>query len=323
AVQVLRREPDPPVRVRLLRDVLDAPSDDPRRRSAGDSLKDSPHVRLLMAEQRDDGSWGRLHSRDTHAAAAVPTTEWAVERAVALGVDRDHPMLRSAADHLAAVVTGRAAPSDPPERNDRWPTGVVLFAAATLALVDSEHPALDPVWALWHEIARRTFAGGTYDPDAETAAHRNLTGASIRGTYLTLENRYAVALLGSRADRVDPHVRAALYRWLWNHPKGLGYLAAPPAVPPSTNAASGFVERWIWSHELLASLSPHAAVGPILDALEANRRDDGLWDLGSRASFASALPLSTTWRTKDTRAVDWTTRILALASRWMSDPLRV
>ncbi|MCX6095074.1 MAG: hypothetical protein NTY63_09695, partial [Candidatus Bipolaricaulota bacterium] len=47
AVQVLRREPDPPVRVRLLRDVLDAPSDDPRRRSAGDSLKDSPHVRLL------------------------------------------------------------------------------------------------------------------------------------------------------------------------------------------------------------------------------------------------------------------------------------
>ncbi len=322
-MQVLRREPDPPVRVRLLRDVLDAPIDDSRLRSAREGLDDSPHVLLLVSEQRDDGSWGRLHSRDTHAAAAVPTTEWAVERAVALGVDRGHPMLRSAADHLAAVVTGLAAPSDPPERNDRWPTGVALFAASTLALVDSEHPALDPVWALWHEIARRTLAGGIYNPDAEAAAHRDLTGASVRGTYLTLENRYAVTLLASRGDRMDPHVRAALYRWLWNHPKGLGYFETPPAVPPSGRATSGFIERWIWTHEILASLSTHAAVGPILDALEANRRSDGLWDLGPRASFASTLPLSATWRAKDARAVDWTTRILVLASRWMSNPSRI
>jgi hypothetical protein len=319
AVHVLRREPDPPVRVRLLRDVLDAPSDDPRLRDASESLKDSPHVRLLVAEQHEDGSWGRLHSRDTQAAAPVPTTEWAVERAVALGLDRDHPTLRSAADYLAAVVTGRAAPSDPPERNDRWPTGVTLFAASTLAFVDSEHPALDPVWALWHEIARRALAGGIYDPDAEAAAHRDLTGASVRGTYLTLANRYAVTLLASRGDRMDPHVRAALYRWLWNHPKGLGYFEAPPAVPPSGGAASGFIERWIWTHEILARLSTHAAVGPILDALEASRRTDGLWDLGPRASFASTLPLSTTWRGKDARAVDWTTRILTLASRWLGN----
>ncbi|MDD5263911.1 MAG: hypothetical protein PHU43_03650 [Candidatus Bipolaricaulis sp.] len=323
AVQVLRREPDPPVRVRLLRDVLGASPDDPRLRAARESLKDSPHVRLLMTEQHDDGSWGRLHSRDTHAATSVPTTEWAVERAVALGVDRDHPTLRSAADYLAAVVTGHAVPSDPPERNDRWPTGVTLFAASTLALVDSEHPALDPIWALWHEIARRALAGGTFDPTAEAAAHRDLTGASVRATYLTLANRYTVTLLAARGDRMDPHVRATLYRWLWNHPTGLGYFEAPPAVPPSGGATSGFIERWIWTHEILARLATHAAVGPILDALETSRRSDGLWDLGPRASFASALPLSSTWRGKDARAVDWTARILALASRWMSDPSRV
>jgi hypothetical protein len=320
ATQVLRREPDPPVRVRLLRDVLGAPPDDPRLQSAREALDSSPHVRLLITGQREDGSWGRLHSRDTQASGSVPTTEWGVERALALGIDKDHPMLRRAADYLAAVAARLAVPSDPPERNNRWPVGVTLFAAATLALVDSEHPALDPVWALWHEIARRTFSNGTYDPDAEAAAHVDLTAASVRGTYLTLANRYAVALLASRSDRMDPHVRAPLFRWLWNHPKGLGYFDAPPAVPPTHGAASGFVERWVWSHEILAKFATRAAVGPILDGLEGCRRDDGLWDLGPRASFTSVLPLSTTWRGKDARAVDWTARVLSLASRWIGDP---
>jgi len=322
AVQVLRREPDPPVRVRLLRDVLDVPSGDPRLESARTALDSFPHVRVLRAEQRGDGSWGRLHSRDTRAADSVPTTEWAVERAAALGLDREHPMMHRAADYLAAVTAGQAAPSDPPEKNDRWSAGIVLFAAATLAAIDPEHPALDPVWALWHEIARRAFPGGTYDPDAEETAHLDLTGASVRGTHLVVANRYAVALLAARADRMDPRLRAPLFRWLWNHPKGLGYLDVPPAAPPIRGAASGFVERWVWSHEILAKFAARAAVGPMLDGLEPSRRGDGLWDLGPRASFASALPLSTTWRGKDARAVDWTTRILSLASRWMGLPLQ-
>ncbi|MDD5646268.1 MAG: hypothetical protein PHW86_03780 [Candidatus Bipolaricaulis sp.] len=319
---ILRREPDPPVRARLLRDVLDVSSGDPRLESARTALDAFPHVHVLQAEQHEDGSWGRLHSRDTRAANSVPTTEWAVERAVSLGVDPDHPMLRTASGYLAAVVTGRATPSDPPEKNDRWSTGVTLFAAATLAGIDSEHPALDPVWALWHEIARRTFSGGTYDPGAEEAAHLDLTGASVRGTYLVLANRYAVALLAARADRIDPRVRGPLLRWLWGHPKGLGYLEAPLATPPARDAASGQVERWIRSHEIVANLSTHAAVGPILDALGASRRDDGLWDLGPRASSSPVLPLSLTWRAKDARAVDWTTRILSLASCWMGLPLQ-
>ncbi len=320
--EILRGKPDPAVRVRLLRDVLCVEPGDERLRAAHVALDDSAHVARLREQQRADGSWGRLHSRDTAARQSIPTTEWAVERAVAIGIDAGHPVLDAVAAYLAGVVTGRLIPSDPPEKNDRWATGVTLFAAATLALIDSEHLALDPVWTLWHEITRRTFRSGAYDPDAEVAAHLDLTGASVRGTYLTIGNRYAVALLGSRADRMDLDVRAALFRWLWDHPKGLGYLNAPPAAAPARGAASGFIELWVWSHEILASLSTHAAAGPILDALEAYRRDDGLWDLGARASFTPVLPLSTTWRAKDSRAADWTTRILSLASRWMGGPSR-
>ena len=171
-LQILRGKPDPVVRVRLLRDVLCVGDGDDRLRSARAALEDSVHVTPLREQQLPDGSWGRLHSRDTSSAQTIPATEWAVERALAIGVDPEGPMLVAASRYLASIVEGRARASDPPERNDRWATGVGLFAAAALARIAPSHISLGPVWDLWHEIARRSFAGGSYSADAEADAQR-------------------------------------------------------------------------------------------------------------------------------------------------------
>jgi hypothetical protein len=309
--------PDPSVRVRLLRDGLQVPSEDPRLLKAREALENSSHVTLLRNEQRGDGSWGRLHSRDTAARQSVPTTEWAVERAVAIGMDAGHPILDAAAAYLAGVVTGRVIPSDPPEKNDRWAAGLRLFAASTLARIDPSHSAIDPVWTLWHEIARRTFVSGAYSAEDEAAAHSELTGASVRGTYLVLSNRYALSLLASRAGRMDGDLRLAMARWVWHSPCGVGYFGVPLAAPPDATHA-GVLERFLLSHEIVSAFGTTGApTGPLADWLEEHRRADGLWDLGPRASWTSALPLSESWRRSDARAIDWTARILTLMSRWM------
>ncbi len=317
-LEILRGKPYPAVRVRLLRDVLCADREDQRLRDARTALEDSAHLRLLRAEQRADGSWGRLHSRDTSAAQAVPTTEWAVERTLALGLDAEHSMLAAAAEHLASILEGRAAPTDPPEKSDRWETSVRLFAAATLARIDASHPALDEPRDLWQEVARRTFACGVYDAAAETEAHRALTGASVAGTHLVLSNRYALELLASRAERMDPDVRRGLSLWVGQKPGGVGYHGVPLAVPPQGMSA-GELERFFLSHEIAARLgAPGAATGPLADWLGRGRRADGLWDLGSRATWTAALPLSETWRRANARAIDWTVRVLALLTRWLA-----
>jgi len=119
ALRVLRSASNPSVRVCLLRDVLGVPSDDRRLAEAREALPESIHVDRLMQEQRPDGGWGRLHSRDRSIRCAVPTTEWGVERAVALGLDASSNSLSRAADYLARVIDGRLTPSDRPEKNDR------------------------------------------------------------------------------------------------------------------------------------------------------------------------------------------------------------
>jgi hypothetical protein len=317
ALEILRGKPDPAVRVRLLRDVLRVGGDDERLSAARLALEDSRHVAQLRSEQRADGSWGRLHSRDTSCVQLVSTTEWAVERALSLGLDARHPILAAARDHLVSLLRGEAAAPDPAERNDRWKTGLTLFTAATLSRIDPHDPSLDLIWDLWHEIARRTFAGDAYDPSAEVAAHLALTGASVRGTYLVLSNRYALLLLGGRAGEMDPQLRRAIALWVNRKADGVGYYGLPLAVPPE-NLSAGLLERFLQSHETLAPYRVSgAATGPLADWLEGHRRPDGLWDLGSRASWSAQLPLAESWRRADARAVDWTVRVLALLTRWL------
>jgi hypothetical protein len=320
SLELLRAKPDPGVRVRLLRDGLRVSPEDARIVAARVALDESVHVALLRDEQRAEGSWGRLHSRDTAARQSIPTTEWAVERAVAVGLGASHPIVDAATTYLARVIAGRAVPSDPPEKNDRWATGVRLFAASTVARIDPRHSAIDPVWELWHELARRTFASGSYSADDEADAHSELTGASVRGTYLILPNRYALSLLAARVDRMDEGLAQAVARWVWGNPRGVGYLGVPLSAPPGKLSA-GILERFLLSHEIVAGFGRTGApTGPLADWLGEHRRADGLWDLGPRTSWTAALPLSESWRRSDARAIDWTTRILALASRWMGHP---
>ncbi len=232
ALEILRGKPDPAVRIRLLHDVLRVGRDDERLRAAETLRDDSLHIAQLREEQRADGSWGRLHSRDTSVGQPIPTTEWAVERALALGLDVHHPVVAAASRHLGAILEGKKIPPDPAERNDRWETGLKLFAAATLSRIDPYHASLDATWDLWYEIARRTFAGGAYDSDAEANAHSALTGASVRGTYLTLSNRYTLLLLGGRASRIDAELRRAMVLWIVRKADGVGYYSLPLAAPP-------------------------------------------------------------------------------------------
>ena len=66
-----------------------------------------------------------------------------VQRALALGLDASHPILRKASSHLTKILTGKTRPRDRSEKNDRWPTGVQLFAASTLARIRPDHAILE------------------------------------------------------------------------------------------------------------------------------------------------------------------------------------
>jgi hypothetical protein len=316
AQHLLGLHADPVVRFRLLRDVLARPHWDAELRLAYEGLQRSRWVQQLAQEQWSDGSWGPLHTQDYAAMQKTPTTESGVERAMALGLGQDDPIVRHATSYLLGLLRGRMPCRDRPEKNDRWETGVQLFAAATLAQIQPDLAALDAVWELWASIVRRTFISGSYDAGAEISAHRDLTGASVQGSYLVIDNKYALALLGSRAAALPRHLEAALVHWVWRKEDGVGYLREPLSHPPHPMKA-GPIERWFASHELLSRFPTWGRLaGDVINWLWEQRTEHRWWDFRSRSRFSPVLPMSESWRKKGTRQLDWTTRTLVLLRRY-------
>jgi hypothetical protein len=306
---MLEEDPSQVVTHLLLRDVLRIPKSDQQVKLAYEGILNNAIVTTLEDEQWDDGSWGRLHSQDTQSSQTIPTTEWAVERAIRLGIEASHPMFQRVSDHLISILeTGIC--HDRAEKNDRWDTGVRLFAGSTLSWIQPDHPAIDDTFELWLKILRATFRAETYDPDEEIRAHQSLTGANIKGSYLRLNNKYAVKLLGSRSGRVPEHLQIAYLKWLSSNSEGLIYLQQALHPPPTFDRPRP-IERWLTSMEVLSDFTIFSSVfaDPVMWIWD-KRCDDGYWDLGLRLRNNPALPFSGSWRKSLARKHDWTTRIL-------------
>lgn len=87
--------------------------------------------------------------------------------------------MSSAARHLEAVLQGEATIRDPSEKNVRWPLGVELFTASTLARIRPESAALDRVGRKWAQIADHAVQSGGYREQDEFEPHRSLHGVDV------------------------------------------------------------------------------------------------------------------------------------------------
>jgi len=286
--------------------------------SAKRLLSESSNVRQLENEQRDDGGWGPFHSRSSRLKQRIPSTEVGVERAITIGLEIDHPMLRKAREHIVDILEGRTPFPDYEERNDRWPMGKQLILCSTLSQIDPAHPLLDKPRKLWLEIAKRTFESGTYSEEDESRAHAELTGASVKGTYLVLRSRYHLTLLGSDSASLPRPLEGMYLDWLWRSQEGIGYLGVPLAAPPPFGSP-GPLDRWFASHELLSRYCTKewgCRARAAVEWLLRNRTRIGQWDFGPRASAQHYFPLSESWKARDAREVDWTVRVLILMRRY-------
>jgi hypothetical protein len=305
AWRMLHSGPNPVVRVRLLRDVLCVPSTDPGLAATKSELSNHPWAQELADEQLPDGSWGHFHSMDSSQKKRFPTSETAIRRALALGLEKDCPVLSKAIRYMEGVLAAERIWTDRVEKSEGWPIGVEAITAGTLAQVDPAHPALRRVWEYWAEVAGRSFPGGEYDPQAERQAHRELGGSPI----VYLRSRYVLTLLGVAS--LPAELERRIIDWIWNDPQGIGYLGADLKKPSIFH-----IHRWLESLEILTHFpSAREHLEEAFTWLAGQRESDGRWDFGSRTSKSYDYPLSDDWHRPGSRQLDHSTWVLALLRR--------
>jgi len=312
------------INYRLLRDVFELPENDCELSNARDELLGSEHVSRLAAEQNTDGGWGRFHSKDYSIKRRFGTTEIAVARAVALGLEKSSQILLKAEDYLSGILTDSIEFPDPPESNDRWDIGIKLFVAGTLALTAPSNPTLKPFRDLWIDIAEQTFASGSFNPQDEKKAHQKLTDATVyfpdgRETYLVIKSKYHIQLLGSKPGLLKAKTEKSLLSWLWSRPNGMGYLEVPLSKLPDDK--TGYLDRWFTSQELLSGFRfwPEF-IEEVAHELFSARNDNGLWDFGPlpRGAGVHHFPLvEKNTRSKSAREAEWSTRTILLLKKYI------
>ncbi len=310
---VLSEEPEAPVKVRLLRDVLQVPSNNADLRAAVKALDEHPHVRVLAEEQQANGSWGRFHTADSSARQKIGTTEMGVQRAMELGLSNDHPVLSRVRPYLEGILDNSIPFPDRAEKHENWPTGVAMFAGAMLSRFAADATAFDGTWDFWATVVRRSFRNGHHDLDAERGVHQQLLGRSGKPGWMRLNSKPVLMILGSRASRLPDDVESAYVDWLWKHcPRGLVYFDV--RLDSSPEALRGHrLGGWLASLALLSAFpGSQRTARPAIERLLGSRNAEGLWDFGIQPSCPR---FSVSYRKRRCCIHDWTMRVACLLKR--------
>ncbi len=307
-MRLLETRPNAIVTHRILRDILHQSIGTIDLKNTSHQILSHPWTEQLTCEQYPDGSWGRFHSMDSTIKTLFPTTEIAVRRALALGLDKEALLLARTKQYMQKILEGRTTWSDRVEKSEGWPIAVEAITAATLAQIDPAHPAVLPAWEYWVGIALKSFPNGGYDPSAEWDAHKTQRGIGIR--YLC--SRYVLFLLGARSAHLPGFLDRQLVDWVWTNPSGIEYLGVDLRHPTHYH-----IFQWLESLEILSQFqSCNDIWGSAIKWLWDHRNQAGFWDFGGKIAKSKYFPLSDNWRKAGNRAVDHSTRILTLLSTY-------
>ena len=305
---LLTTNPEPIVAYRLLREVLRVPSGSSELAGVKKVALQGKWVHQLEASQLPDGSWGRFHSQDTKQKTVFRTTEEAIDRAFALGLEPGEGVLKQTSLYCMKVLDGATQLTDRSEKNEAFPLLIKYIVAGRLAQIEPASETLDAYWKFFLDVTAQAFASGIYSLKDEEDAFLRLSGIHVPGGFL--ESQHTLWILSSR--HLPAQLEDAYTRWIWHKPDGIRYIRAP-----LHQLSSHRIAYWLRSMNIFSRFASwrEISVG-ILNQLWAQRDNDGLWDFGSKITCSVEFPLSQTWRQSIKRKQDYSTHILVLLRKY-------
>jgi hypothetical protein len=310
ARELLAANPEAIVAYRLLREVLRVPTNDPELVQMNSTVLQNKWVQQLEDAQMPDGSWGRFHSQDTKKKTVFRTTEEAIDRAFALGLEPSNLILRRVSQYIQDVLEGETQITDRTEKSESWPLLVKFILAGRLAQIDPASKLLDSFWTYLAEVAKQAFTSGNYRLEDEADAYLNLSRIHVPGGFL--ESQHALLILSSR--RLPSQLDRALVRWIWHKPDGIRYICAP-----LSNLKPRLIGYWLRSINLLSRFATWREISAeALNQLWDQRDKNGMWDFGSGIARSIEFPLSDSWRQSSKRQQDYSTHVLVLLRKFLN-----
>lgn len=267
------------------------------------NYRNSKWAKELLKLQRPDGSWGDFHSLSK--PRGVYYTESALRRLRILGFTIDDEPIKKAVDLMHNCLDGHAHKYGKPEKvTHDFDLFNGLMYSAWIRLFTTEDELANEWANKWANVITEAFSSGKYDDEAYRKSYTEIFGIKPHGGRLEdISCFYQLALL---AGALKGDTEIAFFKYIINYEKGIYYIA-PHAITklPQFEGAGWY----LYVIDLLCRYeNPECRqmLSFVVDWLEENRGDDGMWDMGPKAKDMINFPLSDDWRTVNKRKADCT-----------------
>lgn len=309
AEQILKESQEPVTKVRLLRDILHRPDDDPELIEA----------RRLSA----DTKLGKRLEEELQANAFAR----ALTTAIDLGLPENHPAFTKIRRYAESYLSDGVPNVLNRSSEDMSKRDLCLFErnmASMLAKVDRDSPLVEEIFGKWSIIMGVAFESGKYDREAQINITQEIFefDYNLRHSAKHPESALsgAATLLAARSDLLDPVDDAAYVKWCVLE-RRRPIIRINQLLDPSCRVGSkclSAIEMLRDMMELYGFRSWWSNVENVVDCLWQVQREDGLWNFGATCINPPALSwvrFADNWRSKR-GAHDWTTRVLLLLQKY-------
>lgn len=275
--------------------------------------KDSIIARKILELQKDDGTWGEMfHSMSAPNKRHPLTTEQALRRLKVLGFTIDDPPIRKAVDCMEACLRGERRIDDYWEKVHDWELFTQLMLSTWIRIYEPDNETALSFAKRWAKVIEYAFKDGAYDNSAYLVAYKNEFSSKPRGAReVDFVDFYHVNLLqGVLSEKTENLMLDYIMT------KGIYYIYGSPLNQLPGEFASRETSSYLAAIEILSGYKlAKNKLGFVAKWLEANRDENGQWDLGAKANDNLYFPLSDSWRRDEYRKADCTERIEAILEK--------
>ena len=273
--------------------------------------KDSKWARQIIEWQNDDGSWGDYHSLAVAGNSHI-TTEQAVRRLERLGYTIEDECIQKAVQYMSDCLVGKKTIPDRVEKVHDWNVFLSLILSTGIRRFTKDNSAANKVAEQWAEIMTKAFVDGNYNYNKYVDAYKSILKPN-GGRIIGIENYYPVSLL---CDCLDKRTECAFVEYILNFDKGIYYIYDKQLTHLPCCFEGREASRYLGAMELLVRYkNARHKLKFVADWLNANRNNNGKWDMGKAVNDKLYFPLSEDWRKSETREADCTERIEEFLSR--------
>lgn len=269
--------------------------------------RNSRWAREILSLQNIDGSWGCFHTLSEPGKSPI-TTEQALRRLLILGYSIVDEPIQRCVSYMNDCLLGKKQIPDRREKVHNWDIFTSLMLSAWIRKITKDCDSANKIAQIWTDIISYAFEDGEYNREKNIAAYQSAFAVKPKGGRLIdFVNFYQVSLI---SDCLDERTEAAVFDYILNYNSGIYYiyesrLSVTPEVFDSKKAS-----RYLGAIELLANYKrSRGKLNFVIEWLNANRNENGKWDMGRSVNDKVYFPLSDNWRHKSAREADCTYRI--------------